>query len=440
MVFVNDKKFACESCIKGHRSSSCAHTDRPLFEIKKKGRPVSQCETCRELRKTKRMHNKCTCGTSPHETLPTGFATTSGLVQPFSSTENPAKKTMYKPRFKPIAPALPNGLRDIHAAQAGPSAAPDPRARVDTLLNPCHCKSVWDCRCRSASTPNADGLAALAQAAEFCCSQDAAALADKLDAPGGVSGKRTRDCCAPPSPPLSLRTKRHRHAPPHPHPHSHSHSHSHSHTCLHAHDDHSARGPELPPLVLTSPPASSTQSTPLSTFPPIPPLSSIMSLAADGCCCGLRCACPGCVEHRGRADAAPDVADCADGCGTCVDHAQVELSASSGSIQAQVQRSAEEKTPGQSQNFLNAFLARAAAIPPPPRAFGVPVVLPPLECGCAGGCGCPEGKCECGDGCTGCGVDSDEGAEDGPRGAAEVMFGTADALGPAACEVPGLGS
>ncbi|EJF55622.1 copper-fist-domain-containing protein, partial [Dichomitus squalens LYAD-421 SS1] len=60
-VYVNDKKFACESCIKGHRSSGCQHADRPLFEVKKKGRPVSQCDKCRELRKTKRMHGKCTC-------------------------------------------------------------------------------------------------------------------------------------------------------------------------------------------------------------------------------------------------------------------------------------------------------------------------------------------------------------------------------------------
>ena len=50
-----------ETCIKGHRSSSCKHTDRPLFEIKKKGRPVTQCEHCRELRKTKQVHVKCIC-------------------------------------------------------------------------------------------------------------------------------------------------------------------------------------------------------------------------------------------------------------------------------------------------------------------------------------------------------------------------------------------
>lgn len=50
-----------ESCIKGHRSSSCHHTDRPLFEIKKKGRPTSQCERCREARQNRQLHAKCTC-------------------------------------------------------------------------------------------------------------------------------------------------------------------------------------------------------------------------------------------------------------------------------------------------------------------------------------------------------------------------------------------
>ncbi|CEI93739.1 Putative Copper fist transcription factor [Rhizopus microsporus] len=55
------KKFACLSCIKGHRSSKCEHVDRELIEIKRKGRPVTQCERCRQLRKTKQMHLKCEC-------------------------------------------------------------------------------------------------------------------------------------------------------------------------------------------------------------------------------------------------------------------------------------------------------------------------------------------------------------------------------------------
>ncbi|CAM0137850.1 copper-binding transcription factor [Umbelopsis sp. WA50703] len=35
--------------------------ERQLFEVKKKGRPISQCPTCRLLRKTRKMHNKCEC-------------------------------------------------------------------------------------------------------------------------------------------------------------------------------------------------------------------------------------------------------------------------------------------------------------------------------------------------------------------------------------------
>ncbi|KAH8981909.1 copper fist DNA binding domain-containing protein [Lactarius hatsudake] len=66
MVLISDKKYACEACIKGHRSSACKHTDRPLFEIKKKGRPITQCEHCRELRKTKQVHVKCMCEAKDH--------------------------------------------------------------------------------------------------------------------------------------------------------------------------------------------------------------------------------------------------------------------------------------------------------------------------------------------------------------------------------------
>ncbi|ORY92055.1 copper fist DNA binding domain-domain-containing protein [Syncephalastrum racemosum] len=55
------KKFACNTCIKGHRSTKCNHSDRQLFEVRRKGRPVSQCAVCRELRVTKLVHVKCSC-------------------------------------------------------------------------------------------------------------------------------------------------------------------------------------------------------------------------------------------------------------------------------------------------------------------------------------------------------------------------------------------
>lgn len=64
MVLVEGKKYSCETCIKGHRSSNCKHTDRPLFEIQKKGRPPTQCAHCRALRKTRQVHVKCMCASA----------------------------------------------------------------------------------------------------------------------------------------------------------------------------------------------------------------------------------------------------------------------------------------------------------------------------------------------------------------------------------------
>jgi hypothetical protein len=57
----NDANTNVSSSKKGHRSSHCSHVDRPLFEIRKKGRPVTQCSYCRDLRKTKQVHVKCAC-------------------------------------------------------------------------------------------------------------------------------------------------------------------------------------------------------------------------------------------------------------------------------------------------------------------------------------------------------------------------------------------
>lgn len=62
MVLLNGVKYACERCIRGHRVSSCTHTDKPLTMIKPKGRPASQCPHCREQRKLKNIHSSCSCG------------------------------------------------------------------------------------------------------------------------------------------------------------------------------------------------------------------------------------------------------------------------------------------------------------------------------------------------------------------------------------------
>ncbi|KAM4062841.1 copper fist DNA binding domain-containing protein [Hirsutella rhossiliensis] len=61
-MLIDGEKYACEACVRGHRVSNCQHSDRPLQHINKKGRPVSQCQHCRNMRKSRSAHIKCDCG------------------------------------------------------------------------------------------------------------------------------------------------------------------------------------------------------------------------------------------------------------------------------------------------------------------------------------------------------------------------------------------
>ncbi|TDZ25486.1 Copper resistance protein CRF1 [Colletotrichum orbiculare MAFF 240422] len=61
-MIIDGEKYACEACVRGHRVSNCQHSDRPLQHINKKGRPVSQCQHCRSMRKSRAAHVKCDCG------------------------------------------------------------------------------------------------------------------------------------------------------------------------------------------------------------------------------------------------------------------------------------------------------------------------------------------------------------------------------------------
>ncbi|KAJ7112853.1 copper fist DNA binding domain-containing protein [Mycena crocata] len=128
MVFVNDKKFACEACIKGHRSSSCTHSQRPLFEVAKKGRPVSQCPTCRQLRQDKKYHSKCKC--------PKDIPSRGKLLPSACSTR----------RYIAIRPALPNGLQDRLVPESYTYSPAAVRQKVDSLLNPCECQDGRKCK------------------------------------------------------------------------------------------------------------------------------------------------------------------------------------------------------------------------------------------------------------------------------------------------------
>lgn len=61
-MLIKGVKYACERCIRGHRVTTCNHTNEPLTMIKPKGRPATQCQHCRENRKSKNLHVTCTCG------------------------------------------------------------------------------------------------------------------------------------------------------------------------------------------------------------------------------------------------------------------------------------------------------------------------------------------------------------------------------------------
>lgn len=106
MVLLNGVKYACERCIRGHRVSSCTHTDKPLTMIKPKGRPASQCPHCREQRKLKNTHSSCSCG---KKGKPPGTHLASCLCHKNShcTCSKDKKSTKKKSEYSP--PAEPSG-------------------------------------------------------------------------------------------------------------------------------------------------------------------------------------------------------------------------------------------------------------------------------------------------------------------------------------------
>ncbi|KAG6380089.1 hypothetical protein JVT61DRAFT_8174 [Boletus reticuloceps] len=135
MVLVSDKKYACETCIKGHRSSACKHTDRPLFEIKKKGRPVTQCDHCRELRKTKQVHVKCLCG------LQEMFS------HPASESSHSKKGATKLPAVAAFPHGLPEDLEAIAILPAVSDGSVDSDHSGETSPSGCRCMKGEQCDC-----------------------------------------------------------------------------------------------------------------------------------------------------------------------------------------------------------------------------------------------------------------------------------------------------
>ena len=121
-VHMSSSSFS-ETCIKGHRASTCKHIDRPLYEIQRKGRPATQCDHCRELRRTKQLHVKCTCDPKQSD-AGTSSSASSGTKKGESIRyrEFPTQLTVKYPwvrntgAFIPTSPAFPTGLPESLAA------------------------------------------------------------------------------------------------------------------------------------------------------------------------------------------------------------------------------------------------------------------------------------------------------------------------------------
>ncbi|KAF9981446.1 hypothetical protein BGZ75_007282 [Mortierella antarctica] len=134
MVFLNGQKFACATCIKGHRSTTCNHGERPLHEIKKKGRPSTQCPHCKELRKAKQVHVRCICGREEGSA-----AVVNGLKR--------AKSLSHDGRL-PVSNAVGGEdlLRSLSSQGQSPQDSLDARSSTGGVTN-CGCLDGMVCSC-----------------------------------------------------------------------------------------------------------------------------------------------------------------------------------------------------------------------------------------------------------------------------------------------------
>ncbi|KZT01608.1 uncharacterized protein LAESUDRAFT_717391 [Laetiporus sulphureus 93-53] len=431
MVFVGDKKYACETCIKGHRSSTCKHTDRPLYEIKKKGRPVTQCEHCRELRKTKQVHVKSSVKVPASAAFPSG---------------------------------LPEALEASVALQAINDAS-DSEYSGNASPAPCKCDESGVCNCWTTRVQRPRHKESARDRRGSTASRVSSTHAEEqqITQPAGLVVNAHAGDYRPvlPRPPSqrqpsptgtvhdSSSISVHRH---HPH-HGQSFFSPYGRAYDYVHGSEHGATPDVPMEFQDSSSSSSTQTPGASQseadppvaqnwysmldFPPPnpPPISSVL------CGCGPSCACPGCLEHRG-----PNVdptASCTDPstCMSCLDCAMLSLPVSlppgspSAAYSAPQMSNIDEWLRQMSSMVTPPTSQPLSPFPPvtPPGSGQVdaqsqaashadmhfdpsmlqtyalwnnlgdarPVQAAPEEC-CGGRCKCPTGLCACAADCCGC--------------------------------------
>ncbi|KAG0658161.1 hypothetical protein C6P46_006037 [Rhodotorula mucilaginosa] len=289
MVLVDGVKYACQQCIKGHRSSKCTHSTRPLTEIRKKGRPSTQCAHCKELRKTRAVHTRCDCAAR-------------------------------EAQQEHVARILPNGLADVVGKHAPEELVRTEPSGVTRLLNPCSCLRGGKCTCcESIKSPTAkffpdepqpprlpaastsSGRVSSSSASELVAVevQPRAGGGIVMMTPGG-------DILVDPATPVAATSLSALYAspPPLPMPYSSTSSRSSSNYLTDA-----ATLPPPPPPPAPAPPFASSNN-PLF----LPPTAGTLA-----CFCGPTCQCVGCATHDPYSRKRPAPGACSGGgchCGT----------------------------------------------------------------------------------------------------------------------------
>lgn len=117
-------KLACATCIQGHRASSCKHQDGskgPLLVVKRRGRPLSQCQECRERRLLTGRHTRCDC-------------------------KNKGKKNAKTTEERPAKRRVSNSSTPVDFSSRASSCKHGPLS-FEFLLNPCKCEDGSICVC-----------------------------------------------------------------------------------------------------------------------------------------------------------------------------------------------------------------------------------------------------------------------------------------------------
>lgn len=105
MITYQGQKYACIICMRGHRSSACEHRDRPLLQVRRRGRPVGDGKTRLAILSKNPCEciangRKCLCDDAHHScvvrTIDSSTATTGKVISKKTLRLRTSGKTQIK--------------------------------------------------------------------------------------------------------------------------------------------------------------------------------------------------------------------------------------------------------------------------------------------------------------------------------------------------------